>query len=165
MGRRAASSEEVAVIAGQLRETDVEQGNINWVLAIACLLAGVGIGALGYHLLNGGARTAQKLRQRLAERDRELSELRTGLGEHFERAEGLLDALLANGQSLQQEMHDSAVRFGSSQPRKPDFQQADETSDDVNAPRDYADGNRGTLSEDFGLKSKGDESPTQPPRY
>lgn len=66
MGRRAASSEEVAVIAGQLRETDVEQGNINWVLAIACLLAGVGIGALGYHLLNGGARTAQKLRQRLA---------------------------------------------------------------------------------------------------
>lgn len=165
MGRRAASSEEVAVIAGQLRETDVEQGNINWVLAIACLLAGVGIGALGYHLLNGGARTAQKLRQRLAERDRELSELRTGLGEHFERAEGLLDALLANGQSLQQEMHDSAVRFGSSKPRKPDFQQADETSDDVNAPRDYADGNRGTLSEDFGLKAKGDEAPAQPPRY
>ncbi|SHL01006.1 YhcB family protein [Halomonas caseinilytica] len=142
----------------------MEQGNINWILAIACLLAGVGIGALGYHLLNGGARNAQKLRQRLAERDRELSELRTGLGEHFDRANGLLDALLANGQNLQQEMQDSAAQLGSSQPRKPDFQQADETSDDVNAPRDYADGNRGTLSEDFGLKSDND-TPAQPPRY
>ncbi|MDT8896371.1 DUF1043 family protein [Halomonas sp. I1] len=142
----------------------MEQGNINWVLAIACLLAGVGIGALGYHLLNGGARSAQKLRQRLAERDRELSELRTGLGEHIDRANGLLDALLANGQSLQQEMQDSAARLGSSQPRKPDFGQTDETNDDVNAPRDYADGNRGTLSEDFGLKDSG-EAPAQPPRY
>ncbi|MDR5859606.1 YhcB family protein [Halomonas eurihalina] len=143
----------------------MEQGNINWVLAIACLLAGVGIGALGYHLLNGGARTAQKLRQRLAERDRELSELRAGLSEYFERADGLLDALLANGQNLQQEMRDSATRLGSSQPRKPDLHQADETNDNLDTPRDYADGNRGTLSEDFGLKSKSDESPAQPPRY
>lgn len=142
----------------------MEQGNINWVLAIACVLAGVGIGALGYHLLNGGARSAQKLRQRLAERDRELSELRTGLGEHFDRANGLLDALLANGQSLQREMQDSAAQLDSPQPRKPDFGQADETHGDVNAPRDYADGNRGTLSEDFGLKA-GDEAPAQPPRY
>ncbi|MDN3525513.1 DUF1043 family protein [Halomonas sabkhae] len=142
----------------------MEQGNINWVLIMACLLAGAGIGALGYHLLNGGARSAQKLRKRLAERDRELTELRGTLSEHFERADDLLSALLANGRSLQQEMHDTAAHCGSAQPSQPDLGQADEDKQDVDAPRDYADGNRGTLSEDFGLKS-GDNAPAQPPRY
>ncbi|MCW4151641.1 YhcB family protein [Halomonas sp. 18H] len=142
----------------------MELGNINEMLVIACLLAGVGIGALGYHLLNGGARSAQKLRKRLAERDRELAELRSQLSEHFERADNLLSALLASGRSLQEEIHDSAVRLDSPQPSQPDLKQADEQKDDVDAPRDYADGNRGTLSEDFGLKS-GQTPPAQPPRY
>lgn len=32
-------------------------------------------------------------------------------------------------------------------------------------PRDYADGNRGTLSEDFGLKNGEEVATPQPPRH
>ncbi|ATJ82175.1 YhcB family protein [Halomonas beimenensis] len=144
----------------------MEESNINWVLAAACLLAGVGIGALGYHLLNAGARNAQKLRQRLAERDRQLTELRDGIGDRIERLDGLADSLARDGQALQRELADASADLGKGRSRRPELtptSEAGKEEDEVAAPRDYADGNRGTLSEDFGLKS-GETAP-QPPRY
>ncbi|MFG6178047.1 YhcB family protein [Halomonas sp. THAF12] len=139
----------------------MELSNINWMLGAACLLAGIGLGVLGYHLLNAGARNAQKLRQRLAERDRQLTELRDGVGEHFERLGNLAEG-------LQQEVSEARTRLDVGAPRRPELDPSpavapSDSDNDVAAPRDYADGNRGTLSEDFGLKS-GDAAP-QPPRY
>ena len=55
----------------ELRENYVEPSNFNMILAAACLVAGIGLGALGYHLLNGGARNAQRLRLKLTERERQ----------------------------------------------------------------------------------------------
>ncbi|MFG6137568.1 YhcB family protein [Halomonas sp. B23F22_10] len=145
----------------------MELSNINWMLGAACLLAGIGLGVLGYHLMNAGARNAQMLRQRLAERDRQLAELRDGVGEHFERLGSLAAA-------LNKEVGEATSRLAVEAPHRPDLaaatatmpepEEAATTSDDVAAPRDYADGNRGTLSEDFGLKQADGDAP-QPPRY
>ena len=78
----------------------MDESNINWILAVACLLAGIGLGALGYHLLNAGAAGTQRLRQRLAERDRELAALRDGLEEHFDEVTRLADTLRRDGEAL-----------------------------------------------------------------
>ncbi|MCK2182614.1 YhcB family protein [Halomonas getboli] len=146
----------------------MEISNINWMLGAACLLAGIGFGVLGYHLINAGARNAQALRQRLAERDRQLTELRDGVSEHFERLGGLADA-------LNREVGEATTRLNVEAPRRPELGPAPapaaeavsaeaDASADLAAPRDYADGNRGTLSEDFGLKQNDGDAP-QPPRY
>ncbi|RAH39032.1 DUF1043 family protein [Halomonas sp. SL1] len=145
------------------QENDVELSNINWMLGAACLLAGIGLGVMGYHLMNAGARNVQMLRQRLAERDRQLAELRDGVGDHVERLGSLAAA-------LNKEVSEASSRLGAEAPQRADLAAATpttpevESDDDVAAPRDYADGNRGTLSEDFGLKQNDADAP-QPPRY
>lgn len=150
------------------RKHNVDETNINWVLAIACLLAGIGIGALGYHLLNASAGNTQRLRQRLAERERELAELKDGMGDGLERIARLAESLQRESRDLEQEVEETRERLGARSLRR---QALDAVSPAATAPsaepavpRDYADGNRGTLSEDFGLRQ--DDAPTpQPPRY
>lgn len=146
----------------------MDETNINWVLAIACLLAGIGIGALGYHLLNASAGNTQRLRQRLAERERELAELKDGMSDSLERIARLAESLQRESRGLEQEAEEARERLGARSLRR---QALDAVSPDSAtpttepaAPRDYADGNRGTLSEDFGLKQNDADAP-QPPRY
>ncbi|WP_280552406.1 DUF1043 family protein [Halomonas sp. 25-S5] len=147
----------------------MDETNINWVLAIACLLAGIGIGALGYHLLNASAGNTQRLRQRLAERERELAEFKDGMGDSIERIARLAESLHRESQGLEQEAEEARDRLGARSLRR---QAMDAVSPDTATtttepavPRDYADGNRGTLSEDFGLKSGDEAAAPQPPRY
>ncbi len=147
----------------------MDASKINWILAIACLLAGIGLGALGYHLLNSSAASLQKLRQRLAERDRELAALREGMDDHLNEVSRLVAALQRNGEALAQRLAQDASRLGgkesalagletTSPPTTPD-------GEEPAMPRDYADGTGGTLSEDFGLKDDEDAKAPQPPRY
>lgn len=149
----------------------MDESNINWILAIACLLAGIGLGALGYHLLNAGAHGMQRLRQRLAERDRELSALRDGLDEHFDEVSRLAATLRHDSEALAARLAEDASSLGGrtrghrglavEEAAPP----AEATSDEALAtPRDYADGSGGTLSEDFGLKDDASREP-EAPRY
>lgn len=147
----------------------MDETNINWVLAIACLLAGIGIGALGYHLLNASAGNTQRLRQHLAERERELAEFKDGMGDSLERIARLAESLQRESQGLEQEAEEARDRLGAPSLRR---QAMDAVSPEPAAtrtepavPRDYADGNRGTLSEDFGLKNGEAAATPQPPRY
>lgn len=152
------------------QEKVVEESNINVVLVIACLLAGSGIGALGYHLLGSGARQIQQLRQRLAEKERQLSEVRTGLGDHAERLTGMAQALSRDSEALLREVSHARTSLGAQDRPGLDVGAA-ATADDAepSTPRDYAAGNSGTLSEDFGLKHEprddGDSTSQPPPRY
>ncbi|MEQ5801729.1 DUF1043 family protein [Halomonas sp. H10-9-1] len=148
----------------------MDESNINWILAIACLLAGIGLGALGYHLLNAGAHGIQRLRQRLAERDRELAALRDGLDVHFDEVGRLVDALRRDGEALATRLAEDADSLGGHTRSRPGLAveapaaPADATSNaPVSTPRDYADGSGGTLSEDFGLKDDASRKPE--PRY
>ena len=146
----------------------MDVSNINWVLAVASLLAGIGIGALGYHLLNAGAGHLQKLRQRLAERDRELSALKDGVDDHFTAITGLVESLQRDSDALARRLEEGAATLGGHgrAPRSLEVALATEeqaANEEYAVPRDYADGTGGTLSEDFGLKN--DEAGPQPPRY
>lgn len=150
------------------RKHNVDETNINWVLAIACLLAGIGIGALGYHLLNASAGNTQRLRQRLAERERELAELKDGMNDGLERIARLAESLQRESRDLEQEAEEARERLGARSLRRQALDAvspaATTSSAEPAVPRDYADGNRGTLSEDFGLRQ--DDAPTpQTPRY
>ncbi|MDI5889765.1 YhcB family protein [Halomonas rhizosphaerae] len=151
----------------------MDETNINWVLAIACLLAGIGIGALGYHLLNASAGNTQRLRQRLAERERELAELKDGMGDSLERIARLAESLHRESQGLEQEAEEARDRLGARSLRRQALDAVapaptatpTKTTTEPAVPRDYADGNRGTLSEDFGLKNGEEAATPQPPRY
>lgn len=149
----------------------MDESTINWILAVACLLAGIGLGALGYHLLNAGTDGMQRLRQRLAERDRELAALRDGLDEHFDEVTRLTDTLRHSGEALAARLAADAATLGGHTRSHRGLvvddaaQPSNEASDEaVPPPRDYADGSGGTLSEDFGLKDPESREP-ETPRY
>ena len=149
----------------------MDASKINWILAIACLLAGTGLGALGYHLLNSSAASLQKLRQRLAERDRELAALRDGVDDHLGEVTRLVSALQRDGEALAARLAQDASRLGGKgAPRAgleatPASAPVAEGGEEPAMPRDYADGTGGTLSADFGLKDDEDAKAPQPPRY
>ena len=149
-------------------ENQVEYGNINWILAIVTLLAGVGIGVAGYRLFSGGASQLLELRQRLADRERELTETQRHMGDHFAAVGVMVSNLQREARALEQRLSEDAADLGQAPPTRGTDIDSLPTStaqgDDIPAPRDYADGTRGTLSEDFGLKGEDDEAP-QPPRY
>ncbi|WP_227367987.1 YhcB family protein [Halomonas sp. M20] len=154
------------------------EGNINWILAIASALAGIGIGALGYHLLNANVARNQKVRQRLAETELELSQVRDNLNDHFINVFSLVKGIQRQSLELEQQVTLGAERL-SDDPRlkqqlagQPETDSVDTTpkdgSETFETPRDYADGGRGTLSEDFGLqqpKADEEDQQTQPARY
>ncbi|MFC3283590.1 YhcB family protein [Litchfieldella rifensis] len=147
------------------------ESNIDWILAIVSGLAGIGIGALGYHLLNANVARNQKVRQRLAETELELSQVRDALNDHFARAADLIGNIQRQSQELEQQLAHGADRLCDDLQIKRRLGSAPQDDSDSAAespamPRDYADGDRGTLAEDFGLRRRGEEEPaTQPPRY
>lgn len=143
----------------------MDETNISWVLAAACLFAGIGIGGLGYHLLRTGTGEAQQLRRRLAERDKALSDLKDGLGDSLERIGQLAETLRQESQSLADETETAGTLLGAPSLRRQAMDAATPADAEPPAPRDYADGNRGTLSEDFGLKPSDEDAAPQPPRY
>ncbi len=153
----------------------MDETNINGVLAIACLLAGIGIGVLGYHLLNASAGTVQRLRQQLAERERALSELKDGMGDSLERVARLAESLQHETRELEREAVEASRRLGDRSLRRQAIEAVTPapamTGQEPARPRDYADGNRGTLAEDFGLKDDdaamkdNDAAMAQPPRF
>ncbi|KFF49032.1 YhcB family protein [Salinicola sp. DM10] len=150
----------------------MNESNIDWILAIACFLAGIGIGALCYHLLNANVARNQKVRQRLAETELELNQVRDSLNDHFAKVADLASSIQRQSQELESYLVHGADRLVDDLQLKRRLHGQNEEEDaniDVpQVPRDYADGNRGTLSEDYGVRKKRDEEEekvSQPPRY
>ncbi|MHB0774359.1 Z-ring associated ZapG family protein [Halomonas sp. WWR20] len=150
----------------------MNESNIDWILAIACFLAGIGIGALGYHLLNANVARNQKVRQRLAETELELSQVKDALNDHFAKAADLVTSIQRQSQELEQQLSLGADRLCDDlqlkrrlhQQNQPDSETTDAATT-PQVPRDYADGNQGTLSEDYGLRRQLETEPDIPPRY
>lgn len=144
---------------------------MNWIVAIISLLAGLGIGAIGYRLLSSSANQTQALRQQIAEREREVSALRSGLNEHFDQVGMMVSNIQREMRTLEHRLIEDASTldcepFAGSQLEAADQPALTEGERDIAVPRDYADGTGGTLSEDFGLKTHEEkEEPSQPPRY
>lgn len=153
----------------------MEYDNVNWIVAIVSLLAGLGIGAIGYHLLNSSTQQTQALRRQVTERERELETLRTGLNEHFSQVGMMVNNIQREMRTLEHRLTEDAstLECDASVGQSVDHQLAAAgqpalagAEADIPTPRDYADGTGGTLSEDFGLKPAAEQEPlTQPPRY
>ncbi|GAB3340298.1 MULTISPECIES: YhcB family protein [Chromohalobacter] len=152
----------------------MNESNIDWILAIACFLAGIGIGALGYHLLNANVARNQKVRQRLAEAELELSQVKDALNDHFAKASELVTSIQRQSHELEQQLSQGADRLVDDlqlkrrlHPRQ-EGETQEEDADSPQMPRDYAEGTQGTLSENYGLqprKQRVTEEETTPPRY
>jgi uncharacterized membrane-anchored protein YhcB (DUF1043 family) len=134
----------------------VDQSNINWILAIASFLAGVGLGILGYHLLSSSVTRNQKMRQHVAETELELSQIRDSLDEHFTTTTELVKNIRHQSHELEQRLLLGIERLTTDPEIKRRLIDGDDASATDEAtpsiPRDYADGNHGTLAEDFGLR-------------
>ncbi|MCE8034787.1 DUF1043 family protein [Billgrantia tianxiuensis] len=148
----------------------MDYGNVNWIVAIVSLLVGLGIGVFGYRALGTSATRLQELRRQVAERERELSVLREGMNEHFTQVGMMVSNIQREMRTLEHRITEDASTLHCEPQDKNRLKAADQPalteSDDVPAPRDYADGSGGTLSEDFGLKPSTEKSELpQPPRY
>lgn len=146
------------------------ESNIDWILAIVSGLAGIGIGALGYHLLNANVARNQKVRQRLAETELELSQVKDALNDHFARAADLVGSIQRQSQELEHQLALGADRLCDDLQIKRRLgstpqEDSDSSIESPAMPRDYADGDHGTLAEDFGLRRREEEATAQPPRY
>ncbi|MGR4067712.1 YhcB family protein [Halomonas sp. LR3S48] len=155
----------------------MDYGNVNWIVAIVSLLVGLGIGAIGYRALGASATRTQELRRQAAERERELNVLREGMNEHFSQVGMMVSNIQREMRTLEHRLTEDAStlhcdaplnqqRTSANQLKSADRPALTGGDDDIPAPRDYADGSGGTLSEDFGLKPSEEKSETpQPPRY
>ncbi|WP_106478392.1 YhcB family protein [Phytohalomonas tamaricis] len=148
----------------------MNESNIDWILALACLLAGIGIGAIGYHLLNANVARNQKVRQKLAETELELNQVRDSLNNHFAQAAELISNIQRQSQELQQQIMLGADKLSDDVQLKRRLHQqgGEELVDDENesslyAPRDYAEGT--DMSDDYVIAPKHEQDSTQPPRY
>ncbi|MCX2523768.1 YhcB family protein [Larsenimonas rhizosphaerae] len=148
----------------------MNEGNIDWILGLACLLVGMGIGALGYHLMNANARRNRQAQQKLKDTERELNQVRETLNGHFSQTADLVAQLQRTGQELQQQFAADAERLCSDEQVKRRLRPQDETAEreeesSLHIPRDYAESARGTLSENYGIRRGPAEEDPQPPRY
>ncbi|WP_162623068.1 YhcB family protein [Billgrantia lactosivorans] len=149
----------------------MDYGNVNWIVAIVSLLVGLGIGVIGYRMLGTPATQLHKLRRQVAERERELSVMREGMNEHFTQVGMMVSNIQREMRTLEHRLTEDASTLHCEPRNDRQLQAADQPAltggdDDIPAPRDYADGSGGTLSEDFGLRSRDDKADApQPPRY
>lgn len=161
----------------QHQENFVDYGNVNWIVAIVSLLVGLGIGAFGYRLLGASATRTQELRRQAAERERELNVLREGMNEHFDQVGMMVSNIQREMRTLEHRLTEDASTLHCDAPARRQLKSANQlksadqpaltgSDGEIPAPRDYADGSGGTLSEDFGLKPQDDKNEQpQPPRY
>lgn len=149
----------------------MNEGNIDWVVAIVALLAGIAIGVLIRHFSGSQRTTSQKLKQRLAETELELKKLRENVNTHFSDVTTLARNITRQSEELQARLDTDASTMASDPALKRSRQadvpeDSEEATDSLHIPRDYADGN-GTLDESYGLRQKqeSDSTDPQPPRY
>ncbi len=149
----------------------MNEGNIDWVVAIVALLAGIVIGVLIRHFSGSERTTSQRLKQRLAETELELNGLRENVNTHFADVMTLAQNITRQSEELQARLGSDADTMTSDpalkrQRQVDTAQDAEEDPSALHIPRDYADSG-GTLDESYGLRQKQEHEgqDPQPPRY
>jgi len=155
----------------------VNFADTQWVLVITAFVLGAGLGALAYHLMNANVAHGIRIRHQLTERELEVNQLREGLNDHFSRTADGLAAMSRQLKDMEDQIRQDAGHLCDDEgvikrlTNKPETtkssqeiseQDAEEPRTQVEPPRDYASGSekdRGTLSEDYGLKPEVFEPP------
>lgn len=137
---------------------------------------GIIVGAIGYRFASKSQHNVVAMQQKLLESERQVAELKSRMGSHLLDFQQRLDTIRDEANELEKQLNqeaqhwhlgDEALRHldlsGLSNTQANEEESATASSATTGAPRDYADGQSGTLSEDFGLKEA--DTPPQPPRY
>lgn len=145
---------------------------------------GIVVGAIGYRFASKSQHNVVAMQQKLLESERQVAELKSRMGSHLLDFQQRLDTIRDEANELEQQLNQEAQHWhlGNDALRHLDLSGLSTTQASVEgatapssttpsatgpaatgAPRDYADGQNGTLSEDFGLKETA--TPPQPPRY
>lgn len=143
--------------------------------AVVGFIIGLIVGMGGYRLFSKRQRDAASLRQKLLEREHQIAEMKSSVGNHltgiYQRLHNIRDEANQLEHQLKEDAAEWNIRDAAMQPEVElsgidPHQQAPSTSTSTapTMPRDYADGKGGTLSEDYGLKNNEAATP-QPPRY
>lgn len=159
----------------------MEEASLQLTFAFIGIIIGVVIGAFSYRVLSKGQRQVSNIQLRLLESERQVAELKTDMSSHLvDTHRQVHDARVALDQ-LEQRLKQEAGAWAiasdalttanetnslKTAAQEPLAGEADASED--HPPRDYADGQNGTLSEDFGLKAAADDEEAQapqPPRY
>ncbi|RKR02514.1 hypothetical protein C7446_2230 [Kushneria sinocarnis] len=153
----------------------MSDGTTLWGTALLCLAAGVVIGIAATLLFRRTGPGPQRTRRRLAETELELDRMREQLDQHFTSVDELVENLQRQSEALRQQIgrDDRQLRGNRhDRARSEPLAGAEAGQDDASpdAPRDYADGARGTLDEAYFSRSRDQrsqqvEQPATPPRY
>nr|WP_194249252.1 DUF1043 family protein [Halomonas salicampi] len=141
---------------------------------------GIVVGAVGYRFASKSQHNVVAMQQKFLESERQVAELKSRMGSHLLDFQQRLDTIRDEASELEKQLNQEAQHWNLGNDTLPHLDlsglsttQASEesatapsttnSSAATGAPRDYADGQSGTLSEDFGLKET--DTPPQPPRY
>lgn len=153
------------------------------MFALIGVVLGIIVGAVGYRFASKGQHNVAAMQQKLLESERQVAELKSRMGSHLLGFQQRLDIIREEATELEQQLNQEAQHWhlGDSTLRRLDLSDLNTTSvgeektapspatgsatarTAAGVPRDYADGQSGTLSENFGLKET--DTPPQPPRY
>ncbi|WP_075879136.1 YhcB family protein [Vreelandella massiliensis] len=145
------------------------------MFALISAVVGIVVGALGYRLTSKSQHNVTAMQQKLLESERQVAELKKRMGSHLLETQQRLDTIRDQASVLEQQLSQEAQHWHLSDDafrhldlsglRTTEANEAEGSAKPAapGVPRDYADGQGGTLSEDFGLK-EADKTP-QPPRY
>ncbi|MGM0520617.1 MAG: ZapG family protein [Pseudomonadota bacterium] len=146
---------------------------------------GIIVGAVGYRFASKSQHNVVAMQQKLLESERQLAELKSRMGSHLLDFQQRLDTIRDEASELEKQLNQEAQHWNLGNDTLPHLDLSGLSNTQANeegatapsttnssattgpaatgAPRDYADGQSGTLSEDFGLKEA--DTPPQPPRY
>ncbi|MDN6297152.1 MAG: YhcB family protein [Halomonas sp.] len=157
----------------------MEEASLQLTFAFIGIIIGIIIGAFSYRVLSKGQRHVSNMQLRLLESERQVAELKADMSSHLSDTHRQVSDVRTTLDQLDQHLRQQAGQWGSrntlfdhaasplqTASQEPLAGEADAAKD--HPPRDYADGQNGTLSEDFGLKAEADEEAAQapqPPRY
>lgn len=154
----------------------MEEASLQLTFAFIGIIIGVIIGAFSYRVLSKSQRHVSNMQLRLLESERQVAELKADMNSHLSDTHRQVSDVRTTLDRLDRNLRQQAGHWGDHD-RLADHETsqqlqtaaheplADDSTPDNDPPRDYADGQSGTLSEDFGLKDTADEQASQPPRY
>ncbi|WNK21407.1 DUF1043 family protein [Halomonas piscis] len=158
----------------------MEEPGLQLTFALIGIFIGMAIGAFGHRLLSRSQRQVSSMKLELLESERRIAALKADMQSHLGDTHRRIDGVRHALAELDQGLHRQAKTWGVADDvlishdndplrtaaRAPLAQTAG--SSEGERPKDYAaDGEGGTLSEDFGLKNKASDAgqAPEPPRY
>ncbi|WP_017430635.1 ZapG family protein [Vreelandella jeotgali] len=153
----------------------MEEASLQLTFAFIGMMIGIVIGAFSYHVLGKSRRRIAGMQLELLDKERQVAELKSDMDSQLTATSRQVHEARSVLEDLEHRLDHQARQRSSGSAEDAPLSTAEQEplADDSDSsthqpPRDYADGQSGTLSEDFGLKepltNEAAQAP-EPPRY